>query len=243
MLKKNTVTHDGTLPPKWALRARKGVVQSLWDLLGAPLRMVLLPDSASERLHLTSLRAERFAAVVPHLKGRVLDVGAGDNGLIRLYRQALEAQGQPAVATDDDSVGVDVVDWGGDTLTIESSDKLPFENNSFDTVAFVACINHIPEREQALKEAFRVLRPGGRFVATMIGRRIGDFGHAIWWYSEDKHRDVAPGEVMGIDKAEMIAMIERAGFDKVNVEGFVYGLNTLYLAEKGDALTETLLAK
>ena len=35
----------------------------------------------------------------------------------------------------------------------------------------------------------------------MIGRLIGDVGHAIWWYSEDKHRDIAEGEVMGIDSA------------------------------------------
>lgn len=229
---KNTVTHDGSLPPDWALRSRKSLPQALWDLAGAPLRMVLLPDSANERLHMTSLRAERYAAVLPCLKGRVLDVGAGDNGLIRLYRQKLARENRVESGADE-SVGVDVVDWGGDTLTIESSDALPFEDDSFDTVAFVACINHIPEREGALREALRVLRPGGVLVATMIGRLIGDVGHAIWWYSEDKHRDVAEGEVMGIDKAEMVALIERAGFTKVRTRRFVYGMNILYLAEKG----------
>jgi SAM-dependent methyltransferase len=194
--------------------------------------MVLLPDSANERLHITSLRAERYVAVLAHLKGRVLDVGAGDNGLIRLYRQKLLKENRTE-KRGEESVGVDVVDWGADTLTIERSDALPFEDNSFDTVTFVACINHIPEREGALKEALRVLKPGGLLVATMIGRLIGDVGHSIWWYSEDKHRTVAEGEVMGINKAEMIALIERAGFSNVKLKRFVYGLNVLYLAEKG----------
>ncbi|AWO92869.1 MULTISPECIES: class I SAM-dependent methyltransferase [Bradyrhizobium] len=227
----NATTHDGTLPPNWALAPRKSLLQSAWDLAGAPLRMVLLPDSRNERLHLTSLRAERYAAVLPQLRGRVLDIGAGDNALIRLYRQRLLRSGKDDAGADD-SVGVDVVDWGGDTLKIASSDSLPFEAESFDTVAFVACLNHIPERIGALKEAHRVLKPGGLLVATMIGRLIGDVGHAIWWYSEDKHRDVAEGEVMGIDKTEMLRLLEQAGFRQVSVKRFVYGMNYLYLATR-----------
>lgn len=227
----NATTHDGTLPPNWALAPRKSLLQSAWDLAGAPLRMVLLPDSQNERLHLTSLRAERYAAVLPQLRGRVLDIGAGDNALVRLYRQRLLRSGKNDAGADD-SVGVDVVDWGGDTLKIASSDSLPFEAESFDTVAFVACLNHIPERIGALKEAHRVLKPGGLLVATMIGRLIGDVGHAIWWYSEDKHRDVAEGEVMGIDKTEMLRLLEQAGFRQVSVKRFVYGMNYLYLATR-----------
>ncbi|MFH1345634.1 MAG: methyltransferase domain-containing protein [Pseudomonadota bacterium] len=229
-MKPTATTHDGTLPPDWALVSRKSVLQSAWDLAGAPLRMVLLPDSQSERLHLTSLRAERYAAVLPHLKGRVLDIGAGDNALVRLYRKTRLRAGSGADA--DDSVGVDVVDWGGDTLKITSSDSLPFESGSFDTVCFIACINHIPERIGALKEAHRVLRPGGQVVATMIGRLIGDVGHAIWWYSEDKHRDIAEGEVMGIDSAEMLRLFDQAGFGRVSIRRFVYGMNYLYLATR-----------
>jgi SAM-dependent methyltransferase len=229
-MKPNVTTHDGTLPPDWALAPRKGALQSVWDLIGAPLRMVLLPDSQNERLHLTSLRAERYAAVLPHLRGRVLDVGAGDNALIRLYRQMHRSgKGTEAAAQ---SVGVDVVDWGGDTQKIVSSDQLPFEAGSFDTVAFVACLNHIPERIGALKEAHRVLKPGGLVVATMIGRLIGDVGHAIWWYSEDKHRHVAEGEVMGIDSTEMLGLFNQAGFSRVSVKRFVYGMNYLFLATR-----------
>lgn len=224
------ITHDGSLPPDWALQPRKGVLQSAWDFVGAPLRMVLLPDAQNERLHLTSFRAERYAAVLPELKGCVLDVGAGDNTLIRLYRKQQAGTGAEDAARQ--SVGVDVVDWGADTQLVPSSDRLPFEDASFDTVCFVACLNHIPERIGALKEAHRVLRPGGRVVATMIGRLIGDVGHAIWWYSEDKHRDVAEGEVMGIDAKEMLRLLEQAGFRQVTTRRFVYGLNFLYLATR-----------
>ena len=209
----------GTLPPAWSLRRPKPLWRAAWDLLGAPLRMVLLPDATSERLGLTSLRAERFAAVLGEMRGRCLDIGAGDNVLLRLYGGA-------------DNVGVDVVDWGGDCVLVPSADKLPFAEASFDTVTFVACLNHIPERAAALAEAKRVLRPGGRVVLTMIGRALGEVGHLLWWYSEDKHREEAEGEVGGIDDAEMVRLLQAAGFDRVRASGFFYGLNRLYVGER-----------
>jgi len=89
------------------------------------------------------------------------------------------------------SVGIDISGSSTDDfLVIETSAKLPFNGNHFNTVSFVACINHIPERQEALQEAMRVLKPGGQVVITMINRTLGEIGHNIWWYSEDKHREV-----------------------------------------------------
>ena len=221
------MAHEGGRIPEWALARPKPLLQHAYDLLGAPLRMVLLPDGTCERLHLTSLRAERFASVLPQLKGRVLDVGAGDNLLVKTYRAAM-GPGDRAAA---ESVGVDVVDWGADCVILESAARMPFPDASFDTVCFIACLNHIPERKEALQESIRVLRPGGRVVATMIGRLIGKVGHALWWYSEDKHRDVHEEEEMGLDDREMLSLLRDAGFRVTRSRGFVYGLNRLYVAE------------
>lgn len=217
-------------PPEWALRRPKRALQACYDLIGAPLRMIALPDHGSERLHLTSLRAERLANVLPVLEGRTLDIGAGDNMLLRLYRQ--QATGTAREAGAEASVGLDVYDWGGGCTIVESCRSLPFPDRSFDTVSFVACINHIPERREALAESLRVLRPGGRIVLTMIGKLIGVVGHALWWYSEDKHREEQEGEVMGMDPTVVETLVREAGFTSLERRGFVYGLNTLYLARR-----------
>ena len=211
-------------PPPWSYSRPKHPLRQLWDFLGAPLRMILLPDRTSERIGLTSLRGERFAAVLPHLSGRVLDVGAGDNALLRLHHEA-----NPAAER---GIGVDVEPWVDDLEIIESSAALPFADASFDTVCFIACLNHIPEREQALYEARRVLRPGGCIVLTMISRWLGNLGHAVWWYSEDKHREVDPDEVMGMDAQEVETLITAAGFEGLEQTTFVYGLNRLFVARK-----------
>lgn len=223
---------DTPFPPDWSLQRPKSVLQSLYDLVGAPLRMALLPDHISEKLHLTSLRAERFAVVLPEMRGRVLDVGAGDNILLKAYIRRHEQCGSEEIDAVQASVGVDVVDWGGGTTMIERSDDLPFQDESFDTVLFIACLNHIPEREGALRETLRVLKPGGRVVMTMIGKRLGDIGHAIWWYSEDKHRDVDEDEVMGIDSQDMLGLMRGAGFVGIQHRSFVYGLNHLFIGHK-----------
>lgn len=43
--------------------------------------------------------------------------------------------------------------------------RLPFKDNFFDVVISLGTIEHIRENAQAVKEAYRVLRPGGIFVS------------------------------------------------------------------------------
>ncbi len=198
------------------LRGRN-LLQRLYDLLAAPLWMILLPDQTCRRLGLTCLEDERLRAVLPEIRGRLLDIGAGTNRLVELYG---------------DGVGVEVVDWGGSALVVEDTRRLPFDDASFDTVTFVACLNHIPYRDEVLREARRLLRPGGRVIVTMIGRWIGEIGHKLWWYSEDKHREIAEGELMGMDPHEVIDLLTAAGFELVAHRRFVYGLNHLFVARK-----------
>jgi SAM-dependent methyltransferase len=212
------------------LRRPKPGLQQIWDLVGAPLRMALLPDHISERLHLTSLRGERLATVLPELRGRCLDIGAGDNMLLRLYRE--QKTGVPDGPLAGQSVGLDVVDWGSDCIVVPDCRILPFQDSSFDTVSFVACLNHIPEREEALQEALRVLRPGGRVIVTMIGRLLGNLGHAIWWYSEDKHREISHEELMGINRPEVEHLLRKVGFSDISSTTFLYGLNRRYVAQR-----------
>jgi SAM-dependent methyltransferase len=211
-------------PPEWMLQRPKGLLRHVYDLIGSPLRMVLLPDSSSEKLRLTSLRAERMGMVLPELKGRVLDVGAGDNLLIRLYKQ----RGTPDALA---STGVDTVDWGGGCTIVQTSATLPFPDASFDTVCFIACLNHIPERLEALREARRLLKPKGRLLITMIGRWIGELGHTLWWYSEEKHRHTDAHEEGGLDRDVVIQLIDQAGFQLVLEKPFTYRLNKLYIAQ------------
>ena len=201
------------------LLSSRSPLQHAWDLFGIPFRFVAFPDHWNKKVGWSSLEEERLRAVMPKIQGRLLDVGAGTNTLVNTYRG--------------EGVGVDVFDFGGGTQIVSDTRELPFEDGSFDTITYLACLNHIPYREDALREGLRVLRPGGRIVATMINRWLGDVGHKIWWYSEEKHRGgMLPGETGGLDVKEMKGLLTGAGYTNVEFSRFCYGLNGLYVAEK-----------
>ncbi len=196
---------------------KRRVAKSVYDFIGAPLRMIALPDEWSTRVGFTSLEDERLRMVLPVISGRVLDIGAGNNRLVDLYGNG---------------VGVEVHDWGGGAQVVEDTRDLPFEDGSFDTVTFVACLNHIPYRDEVLVEAKRVLKPGGRVVITMIGHLIGKVGHAIWWYSEDKHRELAEGELMGMTPKFVTDLLAEAGYTNLIHQRFLYQMNHLFVATR-----------
>jgi len=50
------------------------------------------------------------------------------------------------------------------------ANKLPFADGSFDAVAALYMLYHLDQPVRALREARRVLRPGGTFVASTSGR-------------------------------------------------------------------------
>lgn len=57
---------------------------------------------------------------------------------------------------------------------VADAESLPFEDDSFDLVVGHAVLHHIPDVELALREALRVLRPGGRLVVAGEPTRRGD---------------------------------------------------------------------
>ena len=121
------------------------LLQRLKDTLGLPIRFIFGHDTV-EALGLTSLRAERIQASLRYCRGRVLDVGCGEGN--RLVRQH------------ETGVGVDVYPWPSVDVLCDTR-YLPFADETFDTATFVASLNHIPAREDVLRETHRVLRAGG----------------------------------------------------------------------------------
>jgi SAM-dependent methyltransferase len=200
----------------------KAWLQSIWDFMGMPFRLALFDQNWLPRFGWTTLEEERINAVLPYIKGKLLDIGAGYNNLVIRY---------------ENGIGVDVFDWGAGALVVEDSSKLPFENNSFDTITFVACLNHIPNRSDVLHEARRLLKKDGQIIITMIGPLLGNIGHAIWWYGEDRKRGgMKEGEVGGMTKEDIIKLCEKENMSLILHKRFVYHLNNLYLFKVNNEL-------
>ena len=175
--------------------------------------MALNPIAAVVRC----LKERRIAAILPRVEGRLLDIGCGNNELVRRYGSG---------------VGVDVHPWDGVDLVVADSAHLPFEPGSFDTITFVASLNHIPNRDEVLKEARRLLAPGGAVIATMITPTISAIWHQITRASDEDQTDrgMAEGEVWGFTVKQMFELFGSCGFEIVDHKRFVFGLNHLYIA-------------
>lgn len=94
-----------------------------------------------------------LAAVAAELQGRVLDVGGG-----RRRGRFRPPAGARWIVADADAARADV---GADVTA------LPFRDGSFDAIKATELLEHVPDVPAALAECRRVLRPGGRLVATV----------------------------------------------------------------------------
>lgn len=98
---------------------------------------------------------------------RVLEVGCGSGAICR------ELATRPGVA---EVVGLDPspaflakardLAAGIPNLRFDEGDarSLSYDDQEFDAIVFHTCLTHVPGPEQALVEAYRVLRPGGRLA-------------------------------------------------------------------------------
>ena len=166
------------------------------------------------------LLAWRIKTVLPHVSGRLLDIGCGANELARRHGHG--------------SLGVDVFQWGDVDLVVPDTAKLPYDDGSFDTVSILAALNHIPNRGEVLKEAYRVLRPGGRMILTMIPPTISQVWHFLRrpWDADQTERGMKDGEVWGLTPAAVNQLLTNAGFAVTTEKRFMLGINRLTIGEK-----------
>ena len=58
--------------------------------------------------------------------------------------------------------------------------ELPFPDGTFDAAVAAWMLYHVPDRDRAISELARVLRPGGRLVAITNGRdHLAELWHAV----------------------------------------------------------------
>jgi SAM-dependent methyltransferase len=202
-------TRQAVAPPSAA--------KTLLSRLCFPL-LALLSREQTLRLGLVPIDDERVLMALRHARGRVLDIGCGSNLFVGTYG---------------DGVGVDVMAWDGCDVVLEDPAALPFDDASFDTVSFLACLNHIPNRDAVVKEAVRVLRPGGQVLVTMIPPRLGRFVHWLRRRHDPDHNERHidhDHELLGMSPAQVDSVLAGAGLRVVERKRFVFGTNSLYLA-------------
>ncbi|BCJ87828.1 class I SAM-dependent methyltransferase [Effusibacillus dendaii] len=96
---------------------------------------------------------------------KLLDIGCGTGFIIDLAKDLFtEIHG-----VDVTQAMLDQVDISNGYITLHNTpaEKLPFDDNFFDVVTAYSFIHHVEDYRVILKEAFRVLKPGGVFYIDL----------------------------------------------------------------------------
>jgi arsenite methyltransferase len=92
-------------------------------------------------------------------------------------------------------------------------ENIPLPDNSVDVIISNCVINLSADKDRVLREAFRVLKPGGRFAVSDVVVR-GDVPEEV-----RKHMLLWVGCIAGALKdSDYVAKLARAGFDSIDIE-------------------------
>lgn len=127
--------------------------------------------------------------------GRLLDIGCG----IKPYKEMLSPYVSAHVGVDHEETfhSKDNVDLFGTAY------EIPAEDASFDTALCSAVLEHLEEPEQALRECFRVLKPGGTAIYSVP---------FIWHLHEE------PRDFYRYSKYGLAYLFGKVGFEDVKIQ-------------------------
>lgn len=156
----------------------------------------------------------------------IVDLGAGEGVLSQL----LARQAKSVVCIDNSpamvKVGTDLAkEHGFENLTYKLGDieKVPLPDNSMDLALLSQALHHARRPEEALAEAWRILRPGGRLAVLDLNQ-----------HTFEKARELYADRWLGFPPNRLYHWIKAAGFETVTVDPVA--------REKAEPFFETLLA-
>ncbi len=211
---KGILSHEFGIYPSWF---------SCWaNRILFPLK-IIIPQPIIKKIPVLLTNEDiRIMQVLRHSKGRLLDIGCGNNRLVNLYRNS-----------GGEGVGVDVYPWDDSHVLVDDSSDLPFTDLSFNTVTFVASINHIPNRLAVLREIRRLLADDGHVILTNLNPFISEIWHKwAFWDKDTKVRGMKEGEVWGFSDNDLTRLLNQAGFRVVARKRFSWRINQIFICDK-----------
>jgi SAM-dependent methyltransferase len=136
-----------------------------------------------------------FSRSLKYLHGRLIDIGCGT----KPYREKLS----PYVI---EHIGVDHIGMVHDRKNIDllgSAYEIPTEDSSFDSALCTAVLEHLEEPEMALRECYRILKPGGVAIYSVP---------FIWHLHEE------PRDFYRFSKYGLRYLFEKVGFEVLEIE-------------------------
>jgi len=103
---------------------------------------------------------QRFKIIAKVATGNVLDLGCSEQKLLKYLPKSCNYFGLDYPDTAVNLYKTSPTIYG-------DAQKLPFNDNSFDTISFLEVLEHLPNPQAAVSECYRVLKPHGKMIFSM----------------------------------------------------------------------------
>jgi demethylmenaquinone methyltransferase/2-methoxy-6-polyprenyl-1,4-benzoquinol methylase len=181
---------------------------------------------------------------------RVLDLAGGTGDIATLLSKRVGANGCVVLSDINEamlSVGRQRLEdqgiVGNVSYAIANAENLPFESDEFDAVTIAFGLRNVTDKNAALREMYRVLKPGGRALILefssvkpeplkaiydawsfgalpILGKLIAD--------DEDSYRYLAESIRQHPPQEELAEMMENAGFSQVRYRNLTGGIVAIH---------------
>ena len=121
------------------------------------------------RAMLRAIEARLFAEMAPDLAEPIVDIGSGDGTFVEITMAGKQVYGIDPML-DDTREALERQVYAG--LSIADGAALPYPDETFASAISNCVLEHVVPLDETLSETARVLRPGGRFVASVVGNRF-----------------------------------------------------------------------
>ncbi|WP_319380136.1 bifunctional demethylmenaquinone methyltransferase/2-methoxy-6-polyprenyl-1,4-benzoquinol methylase UbiE [Thiomicrorhabdus sp.] len=181
---------------------------------------------------------------------KVLDLAGGTGDLTKAFAKRVGSQGQVVLADINESmvrVGRDRMIneglIGNIDYTITNAEALAFPDNSFDLATIAFGLRNVTNKDKALAELYRVLKPGGQLMILEFSKVTNPALSKLYdFYSfnvlpkmgkviaddEDSYQYLAESIRMHPDQETLKQMMLDAGFDKAEYLNMSQGIVALH---------------
>jgi ubiquinone/menaquinone biosynthesis C-methylase UbiE/DNA-binding HxlR family transcriptional regulator len=181
------------------VKKRQDKMRAFFDSVAGRLGKDYVPGKSWKSL------AEALLRLMPPMV--IADLGAGDGSFSLLLGQnALKV-----IAVDSSSKMIEVARDQARRHHLKNIDyrlgdmeELPIDDEAVDLVFFSQSLHHALHPQQAIAEAVRILRPGGRIAILDLAK-----------HRFEEAREMYADEWLGFSEAELESMLQRAGFARI----------------------------
>jgi len=132
-------------------------------------------------------------------------------------------------------------------ICVADAHELPFDDAYFDVITVGYGVRNFTDRPRALREMYRVLRPGGIALVLETGLPANPFWKAIFWLyfrayvpllglfiakARDAYTYLPESTRHFPHREKFLYLCREAGFTRSSYENFLGGVSILYILEK-----------